>query len=162
MKIKFQAFFILNLVCNAIAEEFLAFDGSGGNDAYLIAKQGTGPVIYCADTESNAVKRTCKDFASDFGKVTGTNGTVLSSLSATSAPVVIAGTIGQSSLIDSLISSSKVDVSSINGKWESYLATVVNNPVSGVSKAVVIIGSNRRGTIYGLYDISERMGVSPW
>ncbi|KAH7304110.1 hypothetical protein BKA65DRAFT_580887 [Rhexocercosporidium sp. MPI-PUGE-AT-0058] len=162
MRISREVLLAFALACNAVTQEFLAFDVSGGNDAYLIAKQGTGPVIYCANTESNAVKRTCKDFASDFGKVVGTNGTVLSSINATSGPVIIAGTVGRSSLLDTLISRSKIDASSIIGKWESYIATGVSNPVPGVSKAVVIVGSDRRGTIFGMYEISQRMGVSPW
>jgi hypothetical protein len=144
------------------AQELLAFDSPPGSNSYLIAKQGTGPTIICADTETTAVKRACKDFATDFGKVVGTNGTVASSLNSNTGPVIIAGTIGQSTLIDSLVSTSKIDVGAIRGKWESFIIKLVDNPVSGVAKAVVIVGSDRRGTIFGLYEISEKMGISPW
>lgn len=77
-------------------------------------------------------------------------------------PVVIAGTIGNSRIVDSLVSENKLDVSEVEGQWEMYTSQVVENPVAGVSWALVIAGSDRRGTIYGLYDISEQMGVSPW
>jgi hypothetical protein len=50
----------------------------------------------------------------------------------------------------------------IHGKWESYITHVVDNPLPGVDRALVIAGSDMRGTIYGLYDVSEAMGVSPW
>ena len=76
--------------------------------------------------------------------------------------VIIAGTISKSSLIDSLISSGKLDVSPIAGKWESFISQVIVSPIPGVDKALVIAGSDLRGTVYGLYDVSEGMGVSPW
>ncbi|GAB1317752.1 Gylcosyl hydrolase 115 C-terminal domain-containing protein [Madurella fahalii] len=76
--------------------------------------------------------------------------------------VIIAGTIGHSTVIDDLISSEAIDVSEVEGKWESFTSQVVENPVPGCSKALVIAGSDPRGTIYGIYDISEQIGVSPW
>lgn len=48
------------------------------------------------------------------------------------------------------------------GKWEKYLIQTVRNPLPGVDSAFVIIGSDKRGTIYGIYAISEQIGVSPW
>ncbi|KAI1328965.1 glycoside hydrolase family 115 protein [Xylariaceae sp. FL0255] len=76
--------------------------------------------------------------------------------------VIIAGTIGNSTTIDALIKAGKLDVSKIKGKWESFTTQIVENPMTGSSKAVVIAGSDPRGTIFGLYDISEQIGVSPW
>lgn len=76
--------------------------------------------------------------------------------------VIIAGTIGKSDLISSMISSGKLDVSSISGQWESFISQVVVSPIPGVDQAMVIAGSDMRGTIYGLYDVSEQIGVSPW
>jgi hypothetical protein len=98
--------------------------------------------------------------------VTGVNGTVFtynSSFDAQStAPIVIAGTVGKSSLIQSLVQSGKINVDSIRGQWESYRIQLVSNPLEGVSSAVVIAGADKRGSIYGIYDISEQIGVSPW
>jgi hypothetical protein len=53
-------------------------------------------------------------------------------------------------------------VSGVKGKWESFTSQVVKNPVPGCDKALVIAGSDPRGTIFGIYDISEQIGVSPW
>ncbi len=50
----------------------------------------------------------------------------------------------------------------MENRWESYLIEVVRNPFPGVNKALVIVGSDRRGTAYGLFSISETIGVSPW
>src|SRR4029078_1043520 len=77
------------------------------------------------------------------------------------SPILI-GTIGRSAIIDQLATAKKIDTSSIAGKWESYLIQVVADPLPGISSALVIAGSDKRGTIYGIYDLSEQMGVSPW
>ncbi|KAK0630461.1 hypothetical protein B0T17DRAFT_489746 [Bombardia bombarda] len=76
--------------------------------------------------------------------------------------VVIAGTIGHSTIIDSLIASKAIDVSAVKGEWESFVSQIVKNPVPGCASALVIAGSDPRGTIYGIYDVSEQIGVSPW
>ncbi|WP_233282159.1 glycosyl hydrolase 115 family protein [Caulobacter vibrioides] len=78
------------------------------------------------------------------------------------APLVIIGTIGKSAAIDALIASGKLDVSQVKGRWEAFVQQVVENPQPGVARALVIAGSDKRGTIYGAYDLSERAGVSPW
>jgi hypothetical protein len=50
----------------------------------------------------------------------------------------------------------------VSGAWESYVLQNVKNPLPGVDAALVIAGSDRRGTIYGIYQLSEMIGVSPW
>jgi hypothetical protein len=75
---------------------------------------------------------------------------------------IIAGTIGKNAILDRLIRERRIDVSGIVGKWESYLIQVVPHPESGIDSALVIAGSDKRGTIYGIYDLSEQIGVSPW
>lgn len=75
---------------------------------------------------------------------------------------IIVGTIGESPLIDDIIKAKKIDVSKIKGQWEAYKTVVVDKPGKGIDKALLIIGSDKRGSIYGIYDISEQIGVSPW
>lgn len=76
--------------------------------------------------------------------------------------VVVAGTLGRSRAIDELVAKRKLDARAIAGKWESFIVEVVERPWAGVDRAIVIAGSDRRGTVYGLYDLSEQIGVSPW
>lgn len=76
--------------------------------------------------------------------------------------VIVAGTLGRSHLIDRLVSKRRIDVRAIEGKWESYLIETVERPFPGVKRALVIAGSDRRGTIYGIYHLSREAGVSPW
>ncbi|MGB7602415.1 MAG: glycosyl hydrolase 115 family protein, partial [Candidatus Sulfotelmatobacter sp.] len=85
-------------------------------------------------------------------------------LAETAAPpqgdVILIGTIGKSRAIDELIREHKIDTSAIQGKWEATLTQVVSLPGSG--RVLVIAGSDKRGTIYGIYDLSPDIGVSPW
>ncbi|WP_084554889.1 glycosyl hydrolase 115 family protein [Eubacterium xylanophilum] len=81
-----------------------------------------------------------------------------------SGNVVIAGTVGEggNEVINQLAKDGKIDVSGLEGKWERYLVKVVDKPMSGVDKALVVAGSDKRGTNYGIFHLSELMGVSPW
>ncbi|EHL02261.1 hypothetical protein M7I_1690 [Glarea lozoyensis 74030] len=76
--------------------------------------------------------------------------------------VIIVGTVDKSTLITQLGNSGKIDLSELKNCWECFISQVVENPLPGVAKALVIAGADTRGTIYGLYDISEQIGVSPW
>jgi hypothetical protein len=76
--------------------------------------------------------------------------------------VVLIGTLGHSPLIDSLRTAGKLDTSTIEHKWESYVLTIVHHPMKDVPEALVIAGSDRRGTAYGVFELSREIGVSPW
>ncbi|GAA4300169.1 glycosyl hydrolase 115 family protein [Aestuariibaculum suncheonense] len=75
---------------------------------------------------------------------------------------IIAGTINNSNLINRLVVSNKIFIDDIRGKWETYKIVLVDNPIKGIERAIVIVGSDRRATAYGLLEISRMMGVSPW
>jgi hypothetical protein len=75
---------------------------------------------------------------------------------------ILVGTLGRSAVIDQLVRERKIDVTDIAGKWETSLIQVVSQPLPGVECALVIAGSDKRGTIFGVYDLSEQIGVSPW
>ena len=139
----------------------LSFSGGG----LQLAGAQTAPRIVVDSKDYPGVLRTAGDVAADFGRITGANGTLQLSnqtASANRSATIIAGTIGNSSYIDNLVKVGKIDVSKIKGQWEAFSSQVVANPMPGVSSALVIAGSDQRGSIYGLYDISEQIGVSPW
>jgi hypothetical protein len=128
-----------------------------------LSGNGLSPTIVIDSQDWAGVRRAGSDLANDFGLVTGTKGKNVTSTSGLSnTPVIIAGTIGKSPLIDGLVSSKKLDVSAIVGKWESFTSQIVANPAEGIESALVIAGSDKRGTIFAIYDISEQIGVSPW
>ena len=72
---------------------------------------------------------------------------------------VIIGTVGHSTLIDQLIKADQLDVTALAGQWETSLTTVVSTPFEGMKQALVIAGSDRRGTAYGVFELSRQMGV---
>ena len=78
--------------------------------------------------------------------------------------VIIAGTFGKNGneVINQLIEDGKIDTTDLEDRWESYLMQVVRKPLSGVNEALIIVGSDKRGAIYGLLHISEIIGISPW
>ncbi|KAJ0415991.1 hypothetical protein BJY00DRAFT_326602 [Aspergillus carlsbadensis] len=131
-----------------------------------LVADGSPVKILVSPNDYKGVACAASDLALDFGRVVGVNGSVdqnsttLSGASRTGVPIIV-GTVG-TAIIDQLVQTRKLDVSKIRGQWESYVQAVVRNPVKGVSQALVIAGSDRRGTIYGIYDIFERIGVSPW
>ena len=108
------------------------------------------------------VLRAANDLQKDVARVTGQTPVVSHAPDGPGANAIIIGTIGKSAMIDKLIRDHRIDVTAINGKWESYLIQVVRDPLPGVAGALVIVGSDKRGVIYGIYDISQKIGVSPW
>ena len=75
--------------------------------------------------------------------------------------MILAGTLGKSRMIDGLVKRLKLDVSGIQGKWESFMITTADHPKTH-TPLLLIIGSDRRGTAFGLTSLSEAIGVSPW
>ncbi|SFC21028.1 glycosyl hydrolase 115 family protein [Butyrivibrio sp. YAB3001] len=75
--------------------------------------------------------------------------------------LVVFGTVDKSDFLEDLDERGLVKLSDIRGKWESYSFQVIDDPMDGVDHALVIAGSDKRGTIYGLFHLSELLGVSP-
>ncbi|WP_215448521.1 glycosyl hydrolase 115 family protein [Streptomyces sp. ATCC 21386] len=114
------------------------------------------PVVVSSEDHPGVV-RVAGDLRDDIERVTGVRPG-----SEVAREVVLVGTIGRSPLIDGLIDAGKLDVDGVRGKWETSLQTVVERPMPGVRRAFVIAGSDQRGTIFGAYDVSYGLGVSPW
>jgi hypothetical protein len=114
------------------------------------------PVVVSPEDHPGVV-RVAGDLRDDIERVTGVRPG-----SAVAREVVLVGTIGRSPLIDALVASGKLDVRGVRGKWETSLQTVVERPMPGVERAFVVAGSDPRGTIFGAYDVSYGIGVSPW
>ncbi len=126
----------------------------------LAENKSATPILVDADDWPGVV-RTARDFQADLERVTGLRPELAHAAGDRPAAVII-GTIGQSALIDELVRTGKIDVAPVAGRWEAWVTDVVVNPLPGVGRALVIAGSDKRGTIYGTYDLSEQMGVSPW
>lgn len=109
----------------------------------------------------NVVRNAARLFASDVNLVTEKEITLQNDLP-TEGDIVLIGTIGKSKWIDQLAADKKINVSAIKNGWEQFIITTLEHPFKGVDKALVIAGSDRRGTAYGVFSVSEAIGVSPW
>jgi hypothetical protein len=130
--------------------------------SFTIAKGKLVAAIYVDAHDYAGVVRAAGDLQADVGRVTGDAPMVVHTENGLASDTIIVGTVGHSAIIDRLIREDRIDATPIAGKWESFLIQVVANPLPGVTKGLVIAGSDKRGTIYGIYDLSEEIGVSPW
>ena len=130
--------------------------------AFVLAANGKAAPLVVSDEDWPGVVRAAGDLSLDIGRVTGHDAPLIKGSPAAGIDVVLIGTVGRSPLIDALVRRHKLDVSGIQGQWESAVTTVVEHPMPGVRRALVIAGADKRGTIYGIYDLSEQIGVSPW
>jgi hypothetical protein len=134
-----------------------------GKSTSLALIQGGRPAsVYVDPTADPAVRRAAEGLREDLGRVGGGEATKLSDLSKAGGPTVIIGVLGASPAIDALVKSGKLKVEDLAGQWEGFRQVVVERPVAGVPRALVIVGADRRGAVFGAYDLSERIGVSPW
>ena len=101
----------------------------------------------------------------DFAKVTEQRGNTKAFRDAPNKKAtencIFVGTLTQSSTIQALKAAGKIDTSSIESKWESWMTVCVRSPFGAYENALVIIGSDKRGAIYGAYSLSEQIGISP-
>jgi hypothetical protein len=150
------AFFLLLLAALPAAAQTVS--ERSGPGAVALVSGGKPGAILVDPADDPGVLRAARDLAADFGRVTGTE----ARLANAADTVVIAGTVGKSALIDRLARTGKLDLGGVTGRWEAYVHQVVEHPLPGVPRALVIAGADRRGTIFGIYDLSQRIGVSPW
>ena len=149
---------------NAHGQEAPAYisveDGQG---RFPLAVSGKTAPLYISSEEEPGVIRALRDLQTDINKVSGAKPELLVAKKPPRAgEVVLVGTLGKSPLIDKLVKQKKLDVSALAGRWETFLIQVVEKPMRGVDQALVIVGSDKRGTIFGIYDLAEQIGVSPW
>lgn len=127
----------------------------------IVSSYGNTTNIFYDSSENVAVIRAVKDLQSDIQKVTGKLPNISTSETSGEFEIII-GTLGTNKMIDRLISSKKINAKDLKGKWESFVITTIENSKSKSKKQLIIAGSDRRGTIYGIYELSKQLGVSPW
>jgi Glycosyl hydrolase family 115 len=133
-----------------------------GAAGFALVREGRAAALWCDATDHTVVRTATEDLAADVERVTGTRPLVNSDVSALRGPVVLIGTLGQSALIDDLVRRERLDVRRVSGQWETFLIGTVRRPLPAVPEALVIVGSDRRGTAFGAYELSQAIGVSPW
>jgi hypothetical protein len=154
------------LTCRVVAgtESWVHRDGRPGDFA-LATSAGAAPIIYAAE-DFKVVDLAVHDLAADIERVNDHQPAVRTDARGLHEPVVLVGTLGKNPAIDALAAAGKLgdtaSVASLRGAWESFLIATVADPLPGVPSALVIVGSDRRGTAFGVYELSQAIGVSPW
>jgi glycosyl hydrolase family 115 (putative glucuronidase)/glycosyl hydrolase family 115 len=139
---------------------YVAFQGGPGRFPVVAGRRAAPIVVSTADHAG--VIRVTDDMRSDLAQVTGVRPVVAYDNVPSGADPVIIGTLGKSPLIDRIVARGRLDVRDLRGTWETTIEQVVTDPLPGVRRAFVIAGSDQRGTVYGAYDLSRAIGVSPW
>lgn len=138
---------------------------SGTSKDFPLFANGKSASIYTDANDFKVVQLTAQMLADDIQRVGGMKAQVLHASNLQNVrekTVVLAGTLGQSKLIDQVVAKAKINVNNIQGKWESFVVCTLKKPAKGIDQAFVIIGSDRRGTAFGIMSLCEAMGVSPW
>ena len=137
---------LLSAMSMSAAERFVSFQQGD-----LLINGNDKVEIYMDANDCRGVSYAANALVKDIRNVSGSQATITSNRKAT----ILVGTIGHSAAIDQLIKQKRINGNLLKGKREKFIITVVDNQL-------VIAGSDRRGTIYGIYELSQQMGVSPW
>ncbi|MEO8406664.1 MAG: glycosyl hydrolase 115 family protein, partial [Chitinophagaceae bacterium] len=129
---------------------------------FTIADASQTATIYVDDNDYFLVKKAASLLQQDIEAVTGKKPGLVNSVPSSAKNLIIIGSTDKSSLIKQLISSKKLNTSSINGKWEAYQVQSITNPLKGITNALIMTGSDKRGTAYAVFEMSKQIGVSPW
>ncbi len=138
----------------ALPEEIIIEEPEKDDDFSIVSPSREVATIQFDESDHAGVVRAIGDLQSDIDKVTGIK-PAFSTSSNTADKKVIIGTIGRSSLIDNLVSSGELDMEEIQNSWERFT-------IRATEDSLIIAGSDMRGTIYGIYELSRQLGVSPW
>ena len=159
------------LICGVLAPVSATASGLGKEPivssaatpgAVQLVAGGNAAAIVVDPRDHPGVLRVANDLQQDIQRVTGVRPSVVTNAPSKANDVIIVGTLGVSRVVDRLVREGKLDVSEIRGRWEASILQVVERPLPGIARALVIAGSDKRGTIFGAYELSEQSGVSPW
>src|SRR4030095_8223529 len=130
--------------------------------SFPLVRDGHPAAILVDDDADPGVRHVADAFAADLQRVSGRAALRVRTADEASGAVVVVGVLGHSAIIDGLVRAGKIATSDIAGQWETYRQIVVEHPLPNVARGLAIVGADRRGAVYGAYDVSERSGVSPW
>ncbi|KAA9035673.1 glycosyhydrolase [Ginsengibacter hankyongi] len=162
MKKKFLELFTFSilLINYSTAQSFVT--GKTENGAFPLVTATDIASIYVDNNDDWLIHKAASLLQGDIEMVTGRKPPIISSLPSSSKNIIIIGTINGSQTIHQLIKEKKLKVESVQNKWEAFKLQTISNPIKGVSSALVIVGSDKRGAAYGIFELSQQMGVSSW
>jgi Glycosyl hydrolase family 115/Gylcosyl hydrolase family 115 C-terminal domain len=157
-----RAAITLSQASSALSQDMVGKQYSSDDFPIVSNESGVVP-IYVDPADYWLVDKAARSLQEDIYRVTGFLPALITDLSNSPAfpNLIVIGSSDRSPLIQRL-ARQKMIPASLNGKWESYVVKTIRQPIVGVDRALIIAGSDRRGTAYGVFDLSRAMGVSPW
>lgn len=146
---------LLSTISMSAADRFVNF-----KQGDLLLNANNRVEIYMDTNDCKGVNYAAHALLKDIKSVSGATATLTSDAgflkkADTARPAILVGTIGHSAAIDQLVKQKRINGNLLKGKREKFIITLIDGQL-------VIAGSDRRGTIYGIYELSQQMGVSPW
>lgn len=146
---------LLSTISMSAADKFVDF-----KQGDLLLNANNRVEIYMDTNDCKGVSYAAHALLKDIKSVSGATATLTSDAgflkkADTARPAILVGTIGHSAAIDQLVKQKRINGNLLKGKREKFIITLIDGQL-------VIAGSDRRGTIYGIYELSQQMGVSPW
>ena len=106
--------------------------------------------------------RAAELLSQDLEMLTGQKTTIITTWPKSSDHLIIIGSLDSSEIIKQLAAEKKIQINGLTGQWEKFLIQTVKDPARGIRNALIITGSDKRGTAYAVFELSKQMGVSPW
>ena len=144
-----------------LAQDIIISEKKGPGFFPIVSASGT-TAIYVDPGDHWMMHRAAKLLQQDLQMLTGQKATILSALPASTDNIIIIGSLDSSVTIKQLAAEKKINAQNLSGQWEKFQLETVNNPTKGINRALVITGSDKRGTAYAVFELSRQMGLSPW
>ncbi len=148
---------VLAVACLCVSRAQLISE-KAGSSSYAVSNAS----ILVDANDHAVVKKAAHFFSTDMQSVTLRESSVQNTISKSNKTAIIIGSVDQSSFIKQLVQQKKLNITDIKGKWEAYKIVTIKNPFKGIDQALVIAGSDRRGTAFAVFELSKQIGVSPW
>ena len=158
----FVSILLFCLCAPAIASDYVTHQFAPGDFVVADSAAQKMATIWVDSKANPGIRMAAESLQQDVLRVTGLKPRLTSKTDDLSGHVIIVGERGQAALVDKLIASNQLTVQAKARQWEGYQLDTVASPLPGVEQAWVISGNDRRGVIFGIYDLSEKIGVSPW
>ena len=156
------ALFCLLLLATATQAQQLELLTAKTPNAFPLISPEANPALLIDPADARVVGISANAFAGDYGLLTENKNLPVLQSANWKGYRIVAGTVGHSAVIDTLIKRGLINADSLKGQWERFSIQVTNNPFFPNTRLLIIAGSDRRGTAYGLFHLSRLMGVSPF
>ncbi|MDF7814187.1 glycosyl hydrolase 115 family protein [Hymenobacter sp. YC55] len=131
-------------------------------EVFPVVHERQAAAVYVDAKDAEVVRVAAEALIKDVTSITGATPALRSATEPLATYAVVVGTLGHSKLIDQLANSGASQLTSLRGQWEAFSISVVDQPFGKPGKALVVAGSDRRGTAFGVFELARRLGVSPW